>query len=147
LACRRAAKAPGFSLFELMIVLAILSLMGVLAMPSLLKIADRTSFSLNRQDVERQLDALPQIAASLGRNVVLTSSPTAESAYLDDASPSDADTDAYPVKLPSGWTLTVDAPIRYRYDGTCSGGRLHVAVGSFEADYRMNPPLCELRPG
>lgn len=130
-----------------MVVLGVLSLMGALAMPSLLKVADRTSFSLNRQDVERQLDALPQIAASLGRNVVLTSTPTAETAYLSEASPPGADADPYPVKLPSGWSLTVDAPIRYRYDGTCSGGRLHVAVGAFEADYRMNAPLCELRPG
>jgi type II secretory pathway pseudopilin PulG len=127
-----------------MIVLGIMGLMGALAMPSLLKLSDRTSFSLNRQDVERQLDALPQIAAAEGHNLVLTSTAPEEGSASTLAV---AGSEALPIKLPSGWAIEVDAPIRYRYDGTCSGGTLHVTVGSFRADYRMNPPLCELRPG
>jgi type II secretory pathway pseudopilin PulG len=118
------------------IALAIMGLLGALALPSLTRLADRTSFSLNRQDVERQLDALPQIAASQGRNLVLTST---------DDTPVGGD--PYPLKLPSGWRITVDAPIRYRYDGTCGGGKLRVTSDSSVADYVMKPPLCELRPG
>ena len=140
---RRAAEL-GFSLLEMTVALAIMGLLGALALPSLQKIAERTGFSLDRQDLEQQLDALPQIAATQGRNLVLTSSTTPERSY---AAPAGAGGDPFPVKLPAGWSISVDAPIRYRYDGTCSGGRLHVTTPEVEIDYLMNPPLCELRPG
>lgn len=144
MACRRATDPGGFSLLELIIALAIMALIGALAMPSLIRIAQRTQFSLSRQDLERQLDALPQVAVSEGRNLVLTSTPTNDGL---DTAPVTVGKDPYPVKVPAGWSITVDAPIRYRYDGTCSGGKLQVTVAGAEAKYIMNPPLCELRPG
>jgi prepilin-type N-terminal cleavage/methylation domain-containing protein len=144
LACRRATDPGGFSLLELIIALTIMGLLGALAMPSLIRITDRTRFSLDRQDLERQLDQLPQIAVSQGRNLVLTSTPTNDGTVLP---PTGAEQDPYPVKVPDGWRITVDAPIRYRYDGTCSGGKIRVALADSEAKYVMNPPLCELRPG
>ncbi|MEI9988028.1 MAG: type II secretion system protein [Aliidongia sp.] len=142
MACPRASDQGGFSLIELTIALAIMGLLGALAMPIVSKIAERTGFSLDLQDLERQLDQLPQVAASQGRGLVLTSSPTA-----GDPVPLGAGSDPYPVKLPAGWQITVETPILYRYDGTCSGGQLHLTTPSSEANYLMRPPLCELRPG
>jgi hypothetical protein len=142
-----------------------MGLIGALALPSLVKLAERTRFSLDRQDIERQLDQLPLRAAIAGHNFTLDSSPdphvpdpqvpeaeTPASAGPDAASatggtPGRAAPEPYPVTLPSGWSITVDAPIIYRYDGSCSGGTLHVTAPGAEADYRMNAPLCELRPG
>ena len=49
--------------------------------------------------------------------------------------------------LPEGWNIVVDKPIRYRYDGTCSGGTLRLIAPGAEQKYLMKPPLCELRPG
>ena len=147
MASRHKTRPGGFSLLEMTIALAIMALVGALAMPSLARITDRTTFSLNRQDVERQLDQLPQVAASQGHNLVLTSSPGAELPRYGEAAPTAGRQDPYPVKLPEGWQITVDAPIRYRYDGSCSGGRLHVISPTSEANYLMRPPLCELRPG
>jgi len=144
LAIRRATEPAGFSLLEMTVALAIMGLLGALAMPALSRIAERTGFSLDRQDLEQQLNALPQIAATQGRNLVLTSSTTPDGSY---AAPAAAAGDPFPVKLPAGWSIAVDAPIRYRYDGTCGGGRLHVTTPEAEFDYLMNPPLCELRPG
>jgi prepilin-type N-terminal cleavage/methylation domain-containing protein len=143
LASRRATEPGGFTLLEMVVALAIMGLLGALALPSLQKLTERTGFSLDRQDVERQLDQLPQIAASQGKALVLTSSPT-----NDDPVPAGASLqEPYPVKLPEGWVIEVAAPIRYRYDGTCSGGRLHLTTPSSQSDYLMRPPLCELRPG
>ncbi|MGB8842584.1 MAG: type II secretion system protein [Aliidongia sp.] len=142
--CRHATDQAGFSLVELLIVLAIMGLLGAFALPSLIRLGNRTSFSLNRQDLERQLDELPMTAAAQGRNLVLSSTPQAE----DFSSvPADPAPDPYPVTLPAGWRITVEAPITYRYDGTCSGGALHVSAPDAEARYLMKPPLCELRPG
>jgi prepilin-type N-terminal cleavage/methylation domain-containing protein len=143
LAFRRRAEPGGFSLVELLIVLGIMGLIGAFALPSVLKMANRTTFSLDRQDLERQLDQLPQTAQRKGVNLVL-SSTAAEGDF--DPPPVSAGRDPYPVKLPAGWRITVDAPILYRYDGTCSGGKLRIIAPDAEAAYRMEPPLCELRP-
>lgn len=143
LASRRVSEQPGgFSLLEMVVALAIMGLVGALALPSLQKIIERTGFSLDLQDVERQLDQLPQVAASQGKALVLTSSARAE--Y---SAPSNTAREPYPVKLPAGWQITVDAPINYRYDGTCGGGRLHLTTPASQSNYLMKPPLCELRPG
>lgn len=143
LALRRVADPAGFSLVELLIVLAIMGLMGAFALPALVHLGNRTSFSLNRQDLERQLDELPMTASAQGRNLVLTSTPEAGGF----STPPDTAPEAYPVTLPAGWRIDVDAPITYRYDGTCSGGTLRVTAPDAEARYLMRPPLCELRPG
>jgi prepilin-type N-terminal cleavage/methylation domain-containing protein len=143
LVCRRATDRAGFSLVELLIVLAIMGLLGAFALPSLIRLGNRTNFSLNRQDLERQLDALPMTAAAQGRNLVLSSTPQTDGFSV----PADPASDPYPVTLPAGWRITVEAPITYRYDGTCSGGALHVTAPDAEARYLMKPPLCELRPG
>ena len=83
LASRHMTEQPGgFSLLEMVVALAIMGLLGALAMPSLQKITERTGFSLDLQDVERQLDQLPQIAASQGKALVLTSSPTDDGDYV-----------------------------------------------------------------
>jgi prepilin-type N-terminal cleavage/methylation domain-containing protein len=143
LASRHATERPGgFSLLEMVVALAIMGLVGALALPSLQKITERTGFSLDLQDVERQLDQLPQVAASQGKALVLSSSPSTE--Y---PAPANTAREPYPVKLPEGWQITVDAPINYRYDGTCGGGRLHLTTPASESNYLMKPPLCELRPG
>ena len=206
LAFRRATDPGGYSLLELIIALAIMSLLGAFVLPSVLKIAQRTQFSLDRQDVERQLDQLPQSASALGRNLVLTSTlqdPSADgtasspslvplpfSSLAPPSSPPQSQSsspllspsstsltfsslptlptplpfssltsppspvvatavpkDPYPVTLPEGWNIVVDKPIRYRYDGTCSGGTLRLIAPGAEQKYLMKPPLCELRPG
>lgn len=139
---RRATEPGGFSLLEMVVVLAIMGLLGALTLPSLRKIAERTGFSLDRQDVERQLDQLPEVAAMRGKALVLTSSPNP-----DYPVPAGTSQQPYPIKLPAGWQIEVEAPISYRYDGTCSGGRLRLIMSDEQSDYLMNPPLCELRPG
>jgi prepilin-type N-terminal cleavage/methylation domain-containing protein len=144
LAFRRAIEPGGFSLLELVIVLVILGLIGTFALPPMIRLTERTRFSLARQDVERQLDQLPQTAATQGRNLVLSSMPEAD---IGVPVPVAAGKDPYPVTVPEGWRITVDAPIIYRYDGSCSGGKLHLTAFDVAVDYRMNPPLCELRPG
>jgi prepilin-type N-terminal cleavage/methylation domain-containing protein len=143
LAFRRETDPGGFSLIELTIVLAIMGFLGALALPSLTRLAERTQFSLDRQKVERQLDQLPQSAAAHGRTMVLTTTLVPN----DGSAAPPVPHDPYPVDLPSGWDIIVDTPIRYRFDGTCSGGTLRLTAPGAEMRYVMNPPLCELRPG
>jgi prepilin-type N-terminal cleavage/methylation domain-containing protein len=124
-------KTRGFTLAELLVALAIMGMVTMLAMPSLARFGDRMTFALGRQDIERQIDQLPQIALSQGRDIVLGSSAIADGTY--------------PVTVPEGWHVNVDASIHYRFDGVCSGGRVSIKLGSFEESYRLAPPLCALR--
>jgi prepilin-type N-terminal cleavage/methylation domain-containing protein len=124
-------KTRGFTLAELLVALAIMGMLTMLAMPSLARFGDRMTFALGRQDIEWQIDQLPQIALGQGRDIVLGSSEIADGTY--------------PVTVPKGWNVNVDAPIHYRFDGVCSGGRVLIKLGSFQKSYRLAPPLCALR--
>ena len=124
-------KTRGFTLAELLVALAIMGMVTMLALPSFARFGDRIAFAFGRQDIERQIDQLPQIALSQGRDIVLVSSEIADGTY--------------PITVPKGWYVNVDASIRYRFDGVCSGGKVSIALGAFEEIYRLAPPLCALR--
>jgi general secretion pathway protein G len=134
LASHRDSDARGFTLTELLIVLAIAALVGALATPPLSRLMDRWAFHLERTDLERQIDRLPQVARGEGRSILLTSWRS---------SPADL---AYPLNVPRGWQLLVTAPILYRFDGSCEGGDLGIANGGIVARYVLAPPLCQLLP-
>jgi general secretion pathway protein G len=134
LASHRDTDARGFTLTELLIVLAIAALVGALAVPPLSRLMDRWAFHLERSDLERQIDRLPQVARGEGHSIVLTSWPS--------NSPADP---AYPVKVPRGWRLQATAPILYRFDGSCEGGELSISKGADAVRYVLAPPLCQLQ--
>jgi len=47
-----------------------------------------------------------------------------------------------PIELPSSWTLTVEPPIAFRYDGICTGGTVRLKFPAGERIYRLQPPYC-----
>ncbi|MBV8429171.1 MAG: type II secretion system protein [Hyphomicrobiales bacterium] len=124
-------KTRGFTLVELLVALAIMGILTMLAMPSLARFGDRIAFALGRRDIVRQIDQLPQIALSQGRDIVLVSSEHADGTY--------------PVTVPKGWRINVDESVHYRFDGVCGGGKVSIIRGSFEEIYRLVPPLCALK--
>ena len=54
--------------------------------------------------------------------------------------------DSAAIELPSGWTLTVEPPIIFRYDGVCTGGTARVTLPEGELKYRLDPPFCHPQP-
>lgn len=139
MACRRGADANGFSLIELLVALAVLAMLTAIVLPSLARMADRITFALQRQDIERQLNRLPQTALRRGRSLVLVSSGREPSGRTESGSDP-----SYPVRLPEGWQIIVDAPIHYRFDGSCDGGKLQIRSDSLAIGYALEGPLCEL---
>jgi hypothetical protein len=47
-----------------------------------------------------------------------------------------------PIELPSSWSLTVEPPIAFRYDGVCTGGKVRLSFPAGERSYRLQPPYC-----
>jgi prepilin-type N-terminal cleavage/methylation domain-containing protein len=125
----------GFTLIELVVALAVVGLILTVTLPRMSGWLDRFGFASKEQRVHDSLAGLTETARRAGRTVYLRSS---------DKSANSSDSAA--VELPSGWTLTVEPPIIFRYDGVCTGGTARVTFPEGELSYRLDPPFCHPQP-
>jgi len=129
------ARQAGFTLIEITVALAILAMFLALTMPAMSRFYDRISFSLAREDVEREIGGLGTKARQTGRNLSLKTWPATDGSGTGPL-----------IALPKGWRIEADPPIEYRFDGLCLGGRLSIFVDQERFDYRLSPPFCRPVP-
>jgi prepilin-type N-terminal cleavage/methylation domain-containing protein len=135
------AAAGGFTLLELLVVLALASFVFGLALPRLDTIYLRMLFWLQRDQVERQL-------ADLGARAYLASKPLRLTSWPPPVVRGrvvEVDPDVVRLDLPEGWRLVVEPAIEFRPNGACSGGKVVLEFGDLKQEYRMDPPRCRLR--
>ena len=125
----------GFTLIELVVALAVVCLILTVTLPRMLGWLDRFGFASKEQRVHDSLAGLAETARRAGRTVYLRSSGKSAKAA-----------DSAAIELPSGWTLTVEPPIIFRYDGVCTGGTARVTFPEGELSYRLDPPFCHPQP-
>jgi prepilin-type N-terminal cleavage/methylation domain-containing protein len=138
--CHRADG--GFTLIELVVAIAIVGLGLAIVVPRITGWLDRLTSSMRQQQVEDALSELGRKARHTGRTVVLQSinaSNIARNVVSTSA-------EQPPIELPSNWTLTVEPPIAFRYDGLCTGGTVHLSSPAGERHYRLVAPYCRLEP-
>jgi prepilin-type N-terminal cleavage/methylation domain-containing protein len=132
---KRSATSPradkGFTLIELVVALAIIGLGLSFVLPRMMEWVDRLAFSTRQQQFEDALAELGSRARHSGRSVVLRSSDLAT--HTNEPSP---------IELPSSWSLTVEPPIAFRYDGVCTGGKVRLSFPAGERSYRLQSPYC-----
>jgi prepilin-type N-terminal cleavage/methylation domain-containing protein len=121
----------GFTLIELVVALAIIGLGLSLVVPRMMAWLDRLAFSARQQRFEDALAELGSRARRSGRSVVLRSTDFA--AHSNEPAP---------IELPSNWSLTVEPPIAFRYDGVCTGGEVRLSFPAGERSYRLQSPYC-----
>ncbi len=121
----------GFTLIELVIALAIIGLGLSFVLPRMMAWVDRLAFSARQQQFEDALAELGSRARRSGRSVVLRSTDFA--AHSNEPAP---------IELPSNWSLTVEPPIAFRYDGICTGGKVRLSFPAGEKSYRLQSPYC-----
>ena len=131
--------ASGYTLFELLVVLVIVGLIGGLALPSLPAFYDRLTFALAKDSVLQEIENLPYRMYLEGRDGILITQPipgdlAAESTGREIV-----------LDLPRGWLVEVDEPIHYGHDGSCSGGGLTVVAGRLKSRYALLAPFCRPR--
>jgi type II secretory pathway pseudopilin PulG len=120
------------------IAVAILGLALSFVLPRLGGWVDRLAFSMRQQEFEDALAELGGKARRAGRTIVLRSTSSAQPL------PGENLPEKAAIELPSSWTLTVDPPIAFRYDGICTGGTVRLSFPAGEKSYRLRAPYCRL---
>ncbi len=117
----------GYTLLEILMVLALLGLLAGIAMPKLTAVYAGVQWANERDDVLRQIAGLGFSAFRQGREFELKHYPESGSETL-------------PLELPAGWELEADPPIRYKSNGVCLGGRLRLICGTRSVMLQLRPP-------
>lgn len=143
--------AAGFTLLELLVVLAIVAGLVVIAIPQFSQLYSRVRASFEQADLERQMLELPQLVRQRGRGGVLLdpSEAHAQSQATADAMPPADDGldqwDKLQLELPPGWAMRVPKPVYYRFTGVCSGGEVEFLLPPTVLRYNLVAPLCRPR--
>jgi general secretion pathway protein G len=131
-------KSNGFTLLELLVVLAIVGLISAVVAPNLQKLAGSVDRATRRDGLVADIAGLSYRAYVLGQGFELSN--TGQTQLLQDGNPL--------LTVPSGWRVTVDSPIVFGFNGVCSGGRLLLQSpdGVVEA-LALRAPDCRIEHG
>lgn len=123
--------ARGFSLLELLVVLALIGMLTAVVAPRLQRTYDAIAGSGERDEVHRQLERLPLLARAAGAPIeLLVGADAALAARL---------------ALPQGWTVQLLEPVRVEASGACHTARLRVAGRGVTEDVLLSAPDCGVR--
>jgi len=116
-------------------VLVIIGLLAGVALPRLYAISQRYEIAAQRESLLTEIGNLGYRAYSSGQ--------PAELASLAAPVPASA-----PISIPPGWRIETQQPIRYSFNGICSGGKITlVGPDEYREELQLNPPLCKPATG
>ncbi|WP_302328951.1 type II secretion system protein [Pseudomonas triclosanedens] len=126
--CPDDERQGGFTLLEMIVVLALVALLGAVVMPSLLKMQQAWQRRLDIQNVMAQI-------RSLGYRVRLAGQPAAFGPA--GIMPSDL------LSMPAGWEVGAASPLIYLANGACLGGELILRHDEAIEHITLPAPLCQ----
>lgn len=139
---KRPSRRSGFTLLELLIVLALLGLVTAVALPNLERLYVAATRTSERDHVLDQVAALGREAMLRGRAYVVFGNAQAPGAA---EAARYAEYETYVVDVPDGWRLELDRPLLVRANGVCLGGALTLSHPEEEAvRVELAPPYCRV---
>jgi prepilin-type N-terminal cleavage/methylation domain-containing protein len=138
--CRRKARVGlrGFTLLELLVVMAVVGLLAAVVAPNLQRLVGSVDRATRRDGLVADIAGLSYRAYALGQSFELTADAPAQ--LLRDGNPV--------LTVPQGWLVTVSAPIRFGFDGLCSGGDITLrSPDGVTETFRLQAPDCRLVQG
>ena len=129
--CRRSSHrlAAGFSLLEMLVVLALISIMVALVAPRLAGTVRAIATSGERAETARQLERLPLLARGNGHAILAGA---------------DQPLVAEGLAFPDGWSATALDPLRVAANGICHPARLRVEGGGTVEEWALLAPDCRV---
>ena len=134
-------RRTGFSLLELLVVLALVSLVAALALPNLVGLYGSATRATERDLILDQF-------AGIGREAMLKGRGYAVYGTAPDPRPGDAPNtgvQAYPLIVPEGWRVELDRPLRVRPNGVCLGATVTLShPDAVPVELALEPPYCRV---
>lgn len=130
--CRRGAERRlrgGFSLLELLVVLALVSIMVALVAPRLAGTVRAIASSGERAETQRQIEQLPLLARADGRSFHFNT---------------DAPLAAEGIELPDGWQVVALSPLVVAANGICSPAQVRVDGAGVTETWHVAAPDCRV---
>ena len=125
-------RAGGFSLLELVVVLAILGMVSAIALPNLVNLYESVSRRADLETFAETFNSLNNRARIEGRRIVVR-----------------GDKDDHPsIIRPADWRLEVLNPIVFHVSGGCRGGEISLVFSeSDRANFALKAPYCDVEIG
>ena len=127
---RSAAIAAGFTLLEMIVVLAILGLATALVGPSAIRGIDSWRRQAELDSLLDQIRALPGDARANGKSITIS-----DQTLKDPAAP--------PLRVGNDWTLSVPTVWVVNPNGVCQGGDVFLATDYGSRTIAVAGPFCE----
>lgn len=124
------STSRGFTLIEILVVLAVMGLLASIAVPAMQRMAERYEISTQRSQLLAEINGMSYRAYANGKRVVVSDQDSKGSQALI---------------TPPGWRIQTDKPIIYNFNGLCDGGKLVlIAPDNREETLRLEPPRCQV---
>lgn len=121
----------GFTLLELLIVLALIGLVAAIVVPGLSRTYEAIAGSGERADVVRALEGLPLRVRASGRDLSIE--------------PGDAKAFDALLELPAGWRVALAEPLRIERSGLCRPSKVKVVGRDAAETWTLTAPSCGVR--